>query len=257
MTAGQPSASTPSRRPNAAIRPSQVQRDPHQAGRRARKGQRSRADVSEVTVGGNTTVVKSNSCVPACNPPPDGFTVVGSQYWDLHTAADHTGPITVCIHYDPTNLMGDEDDLNLMHDDNDGAGWKVITSSLCKSDGCIAKSETCEECTTPAIICGVGDVVFAVRNHGAVARARHEAARFFGRSRHGHRVRDQHGRRGRGLRRAHRRRRRRWPYLRLLHAAVGIAVPARSDDGHVPHSGHQRKPEQCFVRGLGPVPGVG
>lgn len=82
---------------------------------------------SKVSSGGNTTVVESG----AGPPPPTGFRIVGlnggPRYWDIDTTAGYSGPITVCIHYDP-NDTHQETSLKLVHDD--GSGFKDVTTSL-------------------------------------------------------------------------------------------------------------------------------
>ncbi|HXI60654.1 MAG TPA: HYR domain-containing protein [Polyangia bacterium] len=85
-------------------------------------------DFTQVTTAGSTTVVESGACSPACNPPPTGYEVVGARFWDISTTAAFTGPIQVCIHYDHTEVTGDESALRLVHDD--GSGFANITTSL-------------------------------------------------------------------------------------------------------------------------------
>jgi hypothetical protein len=93
---------------------------------------------SQITASGTTTVVESG----AGPPPPTGFRIVGisgqPRYWDIDTTAIHSGPITVCIHYDETQVHGQESNLRLRHDG--GNGWEDVTTSLD---------------TTANIICGV------------------------------------------------------------------------------------------------------
>jgi hypothetical protein len=91
-----------------------------------------------VTSAGTTTVVESG----AGRPPPTGFRIIGisgqPRYWDINTTATYSGPITVCIHYDETQVQGQESNLKLRHDD--GTNWQDVTTSLD---------------TTANIICGV------------------------------------------------------------------------------------------------------
>jgi hypothetical protein len=83
---------------------------------------------AEVLQSGQTTVVESGA-----GPPPDtGFRIVGiagaPRYWDINTTAEYVPPILVCIHYDPTEVNGNESNLRLRHDD--GSGWEDITTSI-------------------------------------------------------------------------------------------------------------------------------
>jgi len=85
-------------------------------------------EFAQVMTAGNTTVVESGACSPACNPPPTGYEIVGTRYWDLSTTAIFNGPIQVCIHYNFFEVTGDESALRLVHDD--GSGFANITTSL-------------------------------------------------------------------------------------------------------------------------------
>ena len=85
-------------------------------------------EFAEVTTAGNTTVVESGVCPSPCNPPPTGFEVVGARYWDISTTAIFSGPIHVCIHYDPAEVRGNESALLLEHDD--GSGYANIRTSI-------------------------------------------------------------------------------------------------------------------------------
>jgi hypothetical protein len=82
---------------------------------------------SQVLTGGQTTVVESG----AGPPPPTGYRIVGlsgqPRYWDIDTTASYVPPITVCIHYDPAQVNGQEQNLRLVHDD--GSGFVDITTS--------------------------------------------------------------------------------------------------------------------------------
>jgi alpha-tubulin suppressor-like RCC1 family protein len=69
------------------------------------------------------------------DPPPLGFAVllgVGqplstARYWTIATNASFSGPVNVCIHYDPAWIGGPED-LTLMYHD-DGAGYVNVTNA--------------------------------------------------------------------------------------------------------------------------------
>jgi HYR domain len=81
-------------------------------------------DFSSVLTPGNTTIVQSGIGPPV----PPGYQVVGflgqPMFWDITTTAAYAGPITVCIHYDPTDVKGNESMLQLEHDD--GTGFKTV-----------------------------------------------------------------------------------------------------------------------------------
>jgi hypothetical protein len=83
---------------------------------------------STVDAGGSTVVVESG----AGPPPPSGYRIVGlggePRYWDIDTTAGYSGPITVCIRYDITQVMGPETQLRLVHDAGDG--FRDITTSI-------------------------------------------------------------------------------------------------------------------------------
>ncbi len=70
---------------------------------------------STVTGSGDTSVDLVNSGPPA----PAGYQIVGIAgqpvYFDINTTATFSGLITVCISYDPTQVVGPESDLKLMH----------------------------------------------------------------------------------------------------------------------------------------------
>jgi hypothetical protein len=97
-------------------------------------------DFSQVGTAGNTTVVESGGGPP----PPTGFRIVGTsgqpRYWDINTTASYSGPITVCIHYDGTQVQGSESSLRLVHDD--GSGWQDVTTSLDTTADIICGSAT-------------------------------------------------------------------------------------------------------------------
>jgi len=82
---------------------------------------------STVTVGGNTSAT-TNTSGP---PPPSGYRIVGVAgqpiYYDIITTATYSGPITICIDYDETQVVGNEADLKLWKNDT---GWQDITTSV-------------------------------------------------------------------------------------------------------------------------------
>jgi hypothetical protein len=82
---------------------------------------------STVTAGGNTAATTSTSG-PA---PPTGYRIVGVAgqpiYYDITTTAAYSGPITVCISYDETQVAGPEANLGLIQKVD---GWVDITTSV-------------------------------------------------------------------------------------------------------------------------------
>jgi parallel beta-helix repeat protein len=83
---------------------------------------------STVTAVGNTAATTSTTG-PA---PPTGYKIIENAgqpiYYDITTTAAYSGPITVCISYDETQVAGPEANLKLMHKvDN---FWEDITTSV-------------------------------------------------------------------------------------------------------------------------------
>lgn len=76
-----------------------------------------------VTGAGETTLVTSTSGPTV----PSGFNVAG-VYYELTTNATFTGPIEVCVTYDPLLLTGPESDVELLH--HDGTAWVNVTTSV-------------------------------------------------------------------------------------------------------------------------------
>jgi hypothetical protein len=78
---------------------------------------------STVTSGGTTTVTTSGTGTP----PPESLKL-GSPpvYYEISTTAQHSGPITICIHYSGISY-GNEAALKLMHQEN--GTWVDITTS--------------------------------------------------------------------------------------------------------------------------------
>ena len=79
----------------------------------------------EVTSSGTTTVIPSLTG-PA---PPADFEVAG-QYYDITTTASYTGPITIAIPYDETQITGAEADLTLRHWNSMSAEWEDVTTGV-------------------------------------------------------------------------------------------------------------------------------
>jgi uncharacterized membrane protein len=78
---------------------------------------------SMVTGGGTTTVASSSQG----SPPPTGFRLgQPPRYYELTTTASYTGPVTVCILYEPAEFSRPAL-LRLFHDD--GSGWADVTTS--------------------------------------------------------------------------------------------------------------------------------
>ena len=82
---------------------------------------------ANVAVAGTTNVISSSEG-PS---PPNGFDVIGldgqPRYWDVSTSASFSGSFEVCIHYDPTQLTGDANSLQLV---DAGNGFTDITTSV-------------------------------------------------------------------------------------------------------------------------------
>jgi galactose oxidase-like protein/Big-like domain-containing protein len=67
-------------------------------------------------------------------PPPNGLKLMPSSpplYYVLSTTATFTGPVKVCVTYDPANVNGQESNLRMMH--NDG-GWVELPASVNTGD---------------------------------------------------------------------------------------------------------------------------
>jgi len=82
---------------------------------------------SEVISRGTTTLTMSDE-----GPPPTiGLQLYSSQYYEITTTATYSGPITICINYDDSDLTPEqENELQLMHYDEELAQWVVITTVL-------------------------------------------------------------------------------------------------------------------------------
>jgi hypothetical protein len=80
---------------------------------------------ADVTVGGTTTLETSTSGPP----PPAGLRIVGTAgqpvYYDISTSAGFSGPVSVCMKYDETQVFGPESALRLQHET--GGGFQDIT----------------------------------------------------------------------------------------------------------------------------------
>ncbi|MFT5232298.1 MAG: hypothetical protein ACI9UK_000013 [Candidatus Krumholzibacteriia bacterium] len=83
----------------------------------------------DVTTSGSTTASMGASGPGA----PAGF-IFGDpiEYWEIATTATFTGDIEVCLPYDPSNFIGDESELVLLHWDNtlDPPAWVDITTNI-------------------------------------------------------------------------------------------------------------------------------
>ena len=81
-------------------------------------------EFSSVSSGGSAAVNISNE------PPadePSGFSLLGT-YYDISTNATYSGDITITIPYDESQVVGDEEDLELFH--WDGTSWEVVPSTV-------------------------------------------------------------------------------------------------------------------------------
>ncbi len=82
---------------------------------------------SQVVAGGRTGVPYFRS---VAEPPPDGaFYIPGGHAWDVRTTASTSGPIRVCIHYDPNDAPPPESATTLRRFSATGGDLNV-TSSL-------------------------------------------------------------------------------------------------------------------------------
>ena len=80
-----------------------------------------------VTEGGDTEV-DTNSVGPVL---PSGFQMVPldpPMYYDISSSASFDGAVEICIAYDPSDVVGNESDLALVH--YDGAEWIDVTTSI-------------------------------------------------------------------------------------------------------------------------------
>jgi alpha-tubulin suppressor-like RCC1 family protein len=76
-----------------------------------------------VTTGGTTWVSTS-----ASGPAPGSFSVgTTASFYDITTTATHSGSISVCLKYDPSNYS-DPSNLRLYH--HEGGAWVDVTTSL-------------------------------------------------------------------------------------------------------------------------------
>jgi hypothetical protein len=95
---------------------------------------------SSVNAAGNTTVVKSGFGPP----PPTGYQILGFEgtptYWDLTTTAAYSGAISICIHYNQTDVKGKEQLLELHHDD--GTGFKKVRNMMLDTTADIVCGDT-------------------------------------------------------------------------------------------------------------------
>ncbi len=80
---------------------------------------------SEVPVAGLMAVTTTTN--PLGGMPPAQFSFLGT-YYDLTTTATYSGPITVKLPYNETDVSGPEEDLRLLH--WDGSAWQDITTSV-------------------------------------------------------------------------------------------------------------------------------
>lgn len=86
---------------------------------------------AEVTTAGETTLELAETG-PA---PPSGLQIVPLDppvWYDVETAAQYTGPVEVCITYNPATVQGPESGLQLLHYDETAMppGWVDVTTSI-------------------------------------------------------------------------------------------------------------------------------
>ena len=75
----------------------------------------------EITNSGTTWVTVSET---APSPPPAGFSFM-EAFYDIHTTASYTPPITVTLPYDESLIVGAEANLKMFHWEN--GGWVDVT----------------------------------------------------------------------------------------------------------------------------------
>ena len=78
---------------------------------------------NEITLSGTTSITTSNTGPET----PTGFEVAG-VYFDITTTATYTGPIQIAIPYDENLVIGNEEDLKIMHWNPDAQRWTDITT---------------------------------------------------------------------------------------------------------------------------------
>ena len=79
---------------------------------------------SEVNFAGNTTVATSSSGTQ----PPTVFKLGNPPtYYNITTTATFSGTVEICINYDETTIQGNENNLKLLHFDQN---WTDVTTSL-------------------------------------------------------------------------------------------------------------------------------
>jgi hypothetical protein len=95
---------------------------------------------STVTGPGDTTL----STQTGGPPPPTGLKIIGTGgqpvYYNIDTTATFSGPVTICIKYDGSQVSGPESKLKLMHDIANG--FVEITTSLDTANDIICGSTT-------------------------------------------------------------------------------------------------------------------
>ena len=137
-----------------------------------------------VSQSGDTTVVESG----AGPPPPSGYRILGlggqPRYWDIDTSAGYTGPITVCIRYDGSQVNGPERNLRLVHDA--GQGFANITTTIDQANDIICGTTTSlspfavvEPLSPPPSIDDLCPCDGSWNNHGAYVTCVRKAAQSF------------------------------------------------------------------------------
>jgi len=86
----------------------------------------------KVLDGGETTIV-AHDAPPPGQELPDGFKLTGlsggATYFDIHTEAEFTGLVEICIDYSGLAIAGNPSKLKFLHYDTALGAWENITSS--------------------------------------------------------------------------------------------------------------------------------
>lgn len=84
-------------------------------------------DINFATVSTSGFVTVTTTSTPQGGIPPQSFRFLGT-YYEINTTADYTGPVTLSIAYNPSDVHGQESNLKLFH--WDGTTWVNIATSV-------------------------------------------------------------------------------------------------------------------------------
>jgi protocatechuate 3,4-dioxygenase beta subunit len=74
--------------------------------------------------------VTATAVTTLASPAPSNFRMLNGASYDISTTAAFTGPITVCINYDPATISNPTNEQNLKLFHFNGAAWQDITTSV-------------------------------------------------------------------------------------------------------------------------------